>query len=56
MFGKILYISDNVVYLENKDIKELNGDLLNIHLIFEHISSLFFLGFLIIVAEFLAFP
>ncbi len=36
MFGKILYISDNVVYIENKDIKELNGDLLNIHLIFEH--------------------
>ena len=36
MFGKILYISDNVLYIENKDIKELNGDLLNIHLIFEH--------------------
>ena len=36
MFGKILYISDDVIYIENKDIKELNGDLLNIHLIFEH--------------------
>lgn len=35
MFGKILYLSDNKCYIENKGNEFLNGDLLNIHLIFE---------------------
>ncbi|NMA51159.1 MAG: DUF87 domain-containing protein [Mollicutes bacterium] len=36
MFGKILYLSDNVAYVENKINDDLSGDLLNLHLIFEH--------------------
>lgn len=36
MFGKILYISDNVAYIENKSSAELHGDILNLHVIFEH--------------------
>ncbi len=36
MFGKILYISDNICYIENKGSNEIGGDLLNLHLIFEH--------------------
>lgn len=36
MFGRILYISDNKALLENKISSEANGDLLNLHLIFEH--------------------
>ncbi len=36
MFGKILYISDNICYIENKGANEIGGDLLNLHLIFEH--------------------
>ncbi|MCI8330571.1 MAG: DUF87 domain-containing protein [Bacilli bacterium] len=36
MFGKILYISDNIAYIENKGTDETKGDLLNLHLIFEH--------------------
>lgn len=36
MFGKILYLSDNVAYVENKINNNLSGDLLNLHLIFEH--------------------
>ncbi len=36
MFGKILYISDNVAYIENLGGTEASGDLLNLHLIFEN--------------------
>ena len=36
MFGRILYISDNTAYIENKGADSFNGDLLNLHLIFEH--------------------
>lgn len=36
MFGKIIYISDNKAILENNGNNILNGDLLNVHLIFEH--------------------
>ncbi len=36
MFGRILYISDNKAYIENKGSDELKGDLLNLHIIFEH--------------------
>lgn len=36
MFGKILYISDNSAYIENTSALETQGDLLNLHLIFEH--------------------
>ena len=36
MFGRLLYISDNVAYIENKGTDETKGDLLNLHLIFEH--------------------
>ncbi|MCM1053454.1 MAG: DUF87 domain-containing protein [Ruminococcus sp.] len=36
MFGKILYISDNKAVLENSVSSELKGDLLNIHVVFEH--------------------
>lgn len=36
MFGKIKYISDNTVYIENKITEEARGDLLNLHVIFEH--------------------
>lgn len=35
MFGKILYISDNKALLENKGNEFINGDLLNVHLVFE---------------------
>lgn len=36
MFGRILYISDNIAYIENKGTDDTKGDLLNLHLIFEH--------------------
>ena len=36
MFGKILYISDNTAYIENKMDSSYNVDLLNLHLIFEN--------------------
>ncbi len=36
MFGRIMYISDNTAYIENKYVENSNGDLLNYHLIFEH--------------------
>lgn len=36
MFGKILYISDNTAILENTGQGEARGDLLNLHVIFEH--------------------
>ncbi len=36
MLGKILYISDNIALVENKGTTEQTGDLLNLHLIFEH--------------------
>lgn len=36
MFGRILYISDNIAYIENKTNNDTKGDLLNLHLIFEH--------------------
>lgn len=36
MFGRILYISDNVAYVQNNTNNELEGDLLNLHLIFEY--------------------
>lgn len=35
MFGRILYISDNKAFIENKITKDYAGDLLNLHLIFE---------------------
>mgnify|MGYP000000564713 FL=1 len=35
MFGKILYISDNMAYIENKMTDDVSSDLLNLHLIFE---------------------
>ena len=35
MFGKILYISDNMAYIENKMKDDVSSDLLNLHLIFE---------------------
>ena len=36
MLGKILYISDNIALIEYKASSEINGDLLNIHLVFEN--------------------
>lgn len=36
MFGRILYISDNTAYIENKGVADFKGDLLNLHVIFEH--------------------
>ena len=35
MFGKILYISDNIAYIENKMTEDVTTDLLNLHVIFE---------------------
>lgn len=35
MFGKILYLSDNIGYIENKMTEDVSADLLNLHLIFE---------------------
>ena len=35
MFGKILFISDNIAHVENKMNKEVVADLMNIHVIFE---------------------
>lgn len=35
MFGKILYISDNIAHVENKMTKDVVADLMNIHVIFE---------------------
>ena len=36
MFGKILYISDNVAFIANNIDAALNNDLLNLHVIFEN--------------------
>lgn len=36
MFGKILYISDNIAYIENKVTEDVSDDLLNKNLIFEN--------------------
>ena len=36
MFGRIIYISDNIAFVENKMASDFNGDLLNLHLIFEN--------------------
>lgn len=36
MFGRILYVSDNTAYIENKISVNTDVDLLNVHLIFEH--------------------
>lgn len=35
MFGKILYISDNIAHVENKMNRDVASDLMNIHVIFE---------------------
>ncbi len=35
MFGKILYISDNIAHVENKMTGEVASDLMNVHVIFE---------------------
>ena len=35
MFGKIVYISDNVAHIERKKDVKTQGDLINIHLVFE---------------------
>ncbi len=35
MFGKILYISDNIAHVENKMSRDVVADLMNIHVIFE---------------------
>jgi len=35
MFGKILYISDNIAHVENKMNRDVVADLMNIHVIFE---------------------
>ncbi len=35
MFGKILYISDNIAHVENKMNREVVADLMNVHVIFE---------------------
>ena len=39
MFGKILYISDNIAHVENKMSRELVADLMNIHVIFEAVDQ-----------------
>lgn len=39
MFGRILYISDNIAYIECKNSNEMYSDLLNLHLIFENESQ-----------------
>ncbi len=36
MFGKILYVSDNIAFIENKITEDTGTDLLNLHLIFEN--------------------
>ena len=35
MFGKILYISDNIAHVENKMNRDVVADLMNVHVIFE---------------------
>ena len=35
MFGKILYISDNIAHVENKMNRDVVSDLMNVHVIFE---------------------
>lgn len=35
MLGKILYVSDNIALVEYKGTSEVNGDLLNLHVVFE---------------------
>lgn len=35
MFGRILYISDNIAHVENKIKREIAADLMNVHVIFE---------------------
>jgi len=39
MFGKILYISDNIAHVENKMNRDVVADLMNIHVIFEAINQ-----------------
>ena len=39
MFGKILFISDNIAHVENKMSREVVADLMNIHVIFEAINQ-----------------
>ena len=39
MFGKILYISDNIAHVENKMSREVVADLMNIHVIFEAVNQ-----------------
>lgn len=36
MLGKILYISDNIALVEYKGSTEVNGDILNLHIVFEN--------------------
>ena len=35
MFGKILYISDNIAHVENKMNRDVVADLMNVHVVFE---------------------
>ena len=39
MFGKITYLSDTKAFLENNHGDYLNGDLLNLHVVFEREDS-----------------
>lgn len=36
MFGKILYLGENIAYIENINASEMNADLMNLHVIFEY--------------------
>ena len=35
MFGKILFISDNIAHVENKMERDVVADLMNVHVVFE---------------------
>ena len=35
IFGKILYISDNIAHVENVSKDTITADLMNIHVVFE---------------------
>ncbi len=39
MFGKILFISDNIAHIENISHNNLNADLMNIHVVFESLND-----------------
>lgn len=39
MFGKILFISDNIAHVENKMSREVVSDLMNVHVIFEALNQ-----------------